>query len=209
MKKRDFLKYINDVKSEYKKIRYDQIIGLIPQHFDVIILAIVLDLQTVGIYQFAKRLVEPINYLVVTFNPWLQNKLKIQDKNFKIRSFFFQILVPLSIVLIAVYNLIGKNIILLIGNEEFLDSYNPMLILLVGFITYLLTFWIRQYLLFYGLIQFHAYGRIIYSITFVLLALLLSESYSSLGIAYSLSAAMVVQKLFEIIIFKTKITKFI
>ena len=209
LKKRDFLKYINGVKSEYKKIRYDQIIGLIPQHFDVIILAIVLDLQTVGIYQFAKRLVEPINYLVVTFNPWLQNKLKIQDKNFKIRSFFFQILVPLSIVLIAVYNLIGKNIILLIGNEEFLDSYNPMLILLVGFITYLLTFWIRQYLLFYGLIQFHAYGRIIYSITFVLLALLLSESYSSLGIAYSLSGAMVVQKLFEIIIFKTKITKFI
>ena len=182
---------------------------MIPQHFDVIILAIVLDLQTVGIYQFAKRLVEPINYLVVTFNPWLQNKLKIQDKNFKIRSFFFQILVPLSVVLIAAYNLIGKNIILLIGNEEFLDSYNPMLILLVGFITYLLTFWIRQYLLFYGLIHFHAYGRIIYSITFVLLALLLSESYSSLGIAYSLSAAMVVQKLFEIIIFKTKITKFI
>ena len=209
LKKRDFLKYITGVKSEYKKIRYDQIIGLIPQHFDVIILAIVLDLQTVGIYQFAKRLVEPINYLVVTFNPWLQNKLKIQDKNFKIRSFFFQILVPLSVVLIAAYNLIGKNIILLIGNEEFLDSYNPMLILLVGFITYLLTFWIRQYLLFYGLIHFHAYGRIIYSITFVLLALLLSESYSSLGIAYSLSAAMVVQKLFEIIIFKTKITKFI
>ena len=65
LKKRDFLKYINGVKSEYKKIRYDQIIGLIPQHFDVIILAIVLDLQTVGIYQFAKRLVEPINLSLI------------------------------------------------------------------------------------------------------------------------------------------------
>ena len=163
-----FKTYLKAIKSSYGKIRYDQIIGLVPQHFDVILLAVVVDIQTVGIYQFAKRLVEPINYLVVTFNPWLQNKLQSEDKDFKITSFFKQVL-------------------------------------LIGFITYLLSFWIRQYLLFSDLIQFHAYGRIIYSLVFLVLAILLSDSLSSLGIAIALSSAMVLQKIFEYTIYLIKI----
>ncbi len=200
-----FKTYLKAIKSSYGKIRYDQIIGLVPQHFDVILLAVVVDIQTVGIYQFAKRLVEPINYLVVTFNPWLQNKLQSEDKDFKIASFFKQILLPTSLLLFGIYFIFGKNLIVFIGNEEFLNSFMPMMVLLIGFITYLLSFWIRQYLLFSDLIQFHAYGRIIYSLVFLVLAIFLSDSLSSLGIAIALSSAMVLQKIFEYTIYLIKI----
>ena len=202
---RHFKAYSKSIRSSYGKIRYDQIIGLIPQHFDVILLAIVVDIQTVGIYQFAKRLVEPINYLVVTFNPWLQNKLKSEDKDFNITSFLRQILLPISILLFGIYFIFGRNLILFIGNEEFINSFEPMMVLLIGFTTYLLSFWIRQYLLFADLIEFHAYGRIIYSFVFLVLAVLLSDSFSSLGVAIALSSAMVLQKLFEYTIYLIKI----
>ena len=202
---RHFKTYSKAIRSSYGKIRYDQIIGLIPQHLDVILLAIVVDIQTVGIYQFAKRLVEPINYLVVTFNPWLQNKLKSEDKDFNITSFFRRILLPISILLFGIYFIFGRNLILFIGNEEFINSFEPMMVLLIGFTTYLLSFWIRQYLLFADLIQFHAYGRIVYSFVFLVLAVLLSDSFSSLGVAIALSSAMVLQKLFEYTIYLIKI----
>ena len=202
---RHFKAYSKYIRSSYGKIRYDQIIGLIPQHFDVILLAIVVDIQTVGIYQFAKRLVEPINYLVVTFNPWLQNKLKSEDKDFNITSFLKRILLPISILLFGIYFIFGRNLILFIGNEEFINSFEPMMVLLIGFTTYLLSFWIRQYLLFADLIQFHAYGRIVYSFVFLVLAVLLSDSFSSLGVAIALSSAMVLQKLFEYTIYLIKI----
>jgi len=196
--------YFNAIKSSYSKIRYDQVIGLIPQHFDVILLAVVVDIQAVGIYQFSKRLVEPINYLVVIFNPWLQNKLK-SEKNFSIETFIQKILLPLSFSLILVYFIFGKNLILFLGNEDFIDSFEPMMILLLGFVIYLLTFWIRQYLLFSNLIQFHAYGRIIYTLTFLVLVIIFTSSYSALGIAFSLSTAMTVQKIFEFTIYRKKI----
>ncbi len=196
--------YFNAIKSSYRKIRYDQVIGLIPQHFDVILLAIVVDIQAVGIYQFSKRLVEPINYLVVIFNPWLQNKLK-SEKNFSVETFIQKILLPLSFSLILIYFIFGKNLILFLGNENFIDSFEPMMILLIGFVIYLLTFWIRQYLLFSNLIQFHAYGRIIYTLTFLVLVIILTSSYSALGIAFSLSTAMTVQKIFEFTIYRKKI----
>ena len=202
---RHFKAYSKAIRSSYGKIRYDQIIGLIPQHFDVILLAIVVDIQTVGIYQFAKRLVEPINYLVVTFNPWLQNKLKSEDKDFNITSFLKRILLPISILLFGIYFIFGRNLILFIGNEEFINSFEPMMVLLIGFTTYLISFWIRQYLLFADLIQFHAYGRIVYSFVFLVLAVLLSDSFSSLGVAIALSSAMVLQKLFEYTIYLIKI----
>ena len=202
---RHFKAYSKSIRSSYGKIRYDQIIGLIPQHLDVILLAIVVDIQTVGIYQFAKRLVEPINYLVVTFNPWLQNKLKSEDKDFNITSFLKRILLPISILLFGIYFIFGRNLILFIGNEEFINSFEPMMVLLIGFTTYLSSFWIRQYLLFADLIQFHAYGRIVYSFVFLVLAVLLSDSFSSLGVAIALSSAMVLQKLFEYTIYLIKI----
>ncbi len=197
--------YLNAIKSSYGKIRYDQIIGLIPQHFDVILLAIVVDIQTVGIYQFAKRLVEPINILVFIFNPWLQNKLKSKDKDFKITLFIKQILLPISILLFGIYLIFGQNLIVFIGNENFLNSFEPMIVLLIGFIVYFISFWIRQYLLFYNLIHFHAYGRMIYTFTFLLLAAILANSFSSNGIAVALSTAIIFQKVFEYYIYRKKI----
>jgi len=80
-----------------------------------------------------------------------------------------------------------------------------MLILLIGFIFYLYTFWIRQYLLFNDLITFHAYGRLIYSLVFLLLALVLVGNYSSIGISISLSTAMIFQKSYEYVIYKKKL----
>ena len=182
-------KYFNRIKKSYGKLRFDQILGLIPQHFDVILLGVVSDISSVGIYKFAKKLIEPINYVVVTFNPWLQNKLKNSYETFEINTFFKQILLPLSFII----------------SEDFVDSYVPMLILLIGFIFYLYTFWIRQYLLFNDLITFHAYGRLIYSGVFLLLSISLVGTYSSIGIAISLSSAMVLQKTYEYVIYKKKL----
>ena len=172
---------------------------------DVILLAIVSDLSSVGIYKFAKKLVEPINYIVVTFNPWLQNKLKNSKDNFEVNIFFRKILLPIGIVLAILYVNLGERLILLIGTEEFLESYIPMLILLIGFTIYLYTFWIRQYLLFNDLISYHAYGRLIYSVVFLLLAIPLADIYSARGIAISLSAAMILQKSYEYLIYKKKL----
>ena len=190
-------KYFNRIKKSYGKLRFDQILGLIPQHFDVILLGVVSDISSVGIYKFAKKLIEPINYVVVTFNPWLQNKLKNSYETFEINTFFKQILLPLSFLISIFYVVFGRNIISILGSEEFIDSYAPMLILLIGFIFYLYTFWIRQYLLFNDLITFHAYGRLIYSGVFLLLSISLVGTYSSIGIAISLSSAMVLQKTYE------------
>ena len=197
--------YFELIKPSYKKIRYDQIIGLVPQHFDVILLGIIIDIQAVGIYQFAKRLVEPINYLVVTFNPWLQSQLKTKPNEFKINTFFKQILVPIFIFLGLMYSVFGDKLILIFANTDFLNSYRPMLILFMGFSTYLLTFWIRQLLLFNDLIEYHAYGRIIYSLVFLVLAIFLGKAYSASGIATALSIAMILQKAFEYLIYRKKI----
>ena len=197
--------YFELIKPSYKKIRYDQIIGLVPQHFDVILLGIIIDIQAVGIYQFAKRLVEPINYLVVTFNPWLQSQLKTKPNEFKINTFFKQILVPIFIFLGLMYSVFGDKLILIFANTDFLNSYRPMLILFMGFSTYLLTFWIRQLLLFNDLIEYHAYGRIIYSLVFLILAIFLGKTYSASGIAAALSIAMILQKAFEYLIYRKKI----
>ena len=197
--------YFHRIKKSYGKLRFDQIVGLIPQHLDVILLAIVSDLSSVGIYKFAKKLVEPINYIVVTFNPWLQNKLKNSKDNFEVNIFFRKILLPIGIVLAILYVNLGESLILLIGTEEFLESYIPMLILLIGFTIYLYTFWIRQYLLFNDLISYHAYGRLIYSVVFLLLAIPLADIYSASGIAISLSAAMILQKSYEYLIYKKKL----
>ena len=73
--------YWLSVKNIYKKIRYDQVLGLIPQHFDILLLSLLGDLTLVGIYKFAKRLVEPINYIVTGFNPWIQNQYSNRKYN--------------------------------------------------------------------------------------------------------------------------------
>ena len=202
----DFKKFLKSVFPLYKDIRLNQIIGLIPQHFDVIIISIVSDYSAVGIYRFAKRLIEPVNYIIAIFNPWLQNKLSQEAEMFRIQTFLRKFLLPLVTTVILFYILLGKTVIELIGSEDFTIAYEPMLILLSGYSFYLLTFWIRQYLLFNKLIRFHTYGRVLYSSTFILLSLFIAPLYGYNGIAISLSFSMILQKIFEYFIYKTKLS---
>jgi O-antigen/teichoic acid export membrane protein len=196
--------YWLSVKNIYKKIRYDQVLGLIPQHFDILLLSLLGDLTLVGIYKFAKRLVEPINYIVTAFNPWIQNQYS-KRKYIDFSDFVKKLLLPLSSVILLIFITAGKKIIELIGSNEFAGSYEPMIILTFGYLIYLLTFWIRQSLLFNDLIIYHAYGRLVYSFVFIILSIPLTNFFNVAGLAFSLSSAIALQKLFEYIVYKKKI----
>ena len=196
--------YWLSVKNIYKKIRYDQVLGLIPQHFDILLLSLLGDLTLVGIYKFAKRLVEPINYIVTAFNPWIQNQYS-KRKYIDFSDFVKKLLLPLSSIILLIFITAGKKIIELIGSIEFAGSYEPMIILTFGYLIYLLTFWIRQSLLFNDLIIYHAYGRLVYSFVFIILSIPLTNFFNVAGLAFSLSSAIALQKLFEYIVYKKKI----
>ena len=196
--------YWLSVKNIYKKIRYDQVLGLIPQHFDILLLSLLGDLTLVGIYKFAKRLVEPINYIVTAFNPWIQNQYS-KRKYIDFTDFVKKLLLPLSSIILLIFITAGKKIIELIGSNEFAGSYEPMIILTFGYLIYLLTFWIRQSLLFNDLIIYHAYGRLVYSFVFIILSIPLTNFFNVAGLAFSLSSAIALQKLFEYIVYKKKI----
>ena len=196
--------YWLSVKNIYKKIRYDQVLGLIPQHFDILLLSLLGDLTLVGIYKFAKRLVEPINYIVTAFNPWIQNQYS-KRKYIDFSDFVKKLLLPLSWIILLIFITAGKKIIELIGSNEFAGSYEPMIILTFGYLIYLLTFWIRQSLLFNDLIIYHAYGRLVYSFVFIILSIPLTNFFNVAGLAFSLSSAIALQKLFEYIVYKKKI----
>ena len=196
--------YWLSVKNIYKKIRYDQVLGLIPQHFDILLLSLLGDLTLVGIYKFAKRLAEPINYIVTAFNPWIQNQYS-KRKYIDFSDFVKKLLLPLSWIILLIFITAGKKIIELIGSIEFAGSYEPMIILTFGYLIYLLTFWIRQSLLFNDLIIYHAYGRLVYSFVFIILSIPLTNFFNVAGLAFSLSSAIALQKLFEYIVYKKKI----
>ena len=196
--------YWLSVKNIYKKIRYDQVLGLIPQHFDILLLSLLGDLTLVGIYKFAKRLVEPINYIVTGFNPWIQNQYS-NRKIIDFSDFVKKLLLPLSSIILLIFITTGKQIIELIGSNEFATAYEPMIILTFGYLIYLLTFWIRQSLLFNELIIYHAYGRLIYSFVFIILSIPLTYFFDVVGLAFSLSSAIALQKIFEYIVYKKKI----
>jgi len=202
--KMNFREYWLSVKNIYKKIRYDQVLGLIPQHFDILLLSLLGDLTLVGIYKFAKRLVEPINYIVTGFNPWIQNQYS-NRKKIDFSDFVKKLLLPLSTVILLIFITTGKKIIELIGSNEFASAYEPMIILTFGYLIYLLTFWIRQALLFNELIIYHAYGRLIYSFVFIILSIPLTYFFNVAGLAYALSSAIALQKIFEYIVYKKKI----
>ena len=72
-----------------------------------------------------------------------------------------------------------------------------MLVLTIGYIIYLNTFWIRQLLLFSNLIQYHAVSRLISLVVFILAALFFVDQFYAVGIAIALSLSMVLQKIYE------------
>ena len=203
-KKVGFKEYIKISKNNFFKIRTDQAVGLIPAQLDVVILGLLTDFYSAGIYRVARKLVEPVNYIVVAFSPWMLNKINKDDK-YNFRKLIFNILIPISIGIILIYIIYGEDMLILIAGIDYITSYTPLLILLTGYIFYLLTFWSRHYLFINDLITQHTIGRFLYLVIFVSLSLLLIESLTFNGVAISISAGMIIQKLYEIYVyFKNK-----
>ena len=189
--------YLQVFKLDFYKQRADQLVGIIPQHLDLIILGYFTDFSTVGIFRIAKRLVEPINYAITILNPYVHINFKDLIKNF---------LIPLIFVLTISYLSFGKNFIEFLSGKEFIEAYYPMLILLIGYCTYLATFWIRQLLLFNDLLQHHVVSKVISTVSFLVFSYFFVNQYGASGLAIALSISMILQKVYEFYIFN-KFTK--
>ena len=203
-KKVGFREYIKISKNNFFKIRTDQAVGLIPAQLDVVVIGLLTDFYSAGIYRVARKLVEPVNYIVVAFSPWMLNKINKDDK-YNFRKLIFNILFPISIGIILIYIIYGEDMLILIAGIDYIPAYIPLLILLMGYIFYLLTFWSRHFLFINDLITQHTIGRLLYLVIFVSLSILLIEPLTFNGVAISISAGMIIQKLYEIYVyFKTK-----
>ena len=199
--------YFQLSKKSFYQIRSDQAVGLIPAHLDVVVIGYFADFYAAGIYRVAKKLVDPINYLIVAFSPWMLNKIS-NDNNFKFSKLIKNIIVPSSILLYLLYFIFGKLLIDIIVGNEFIESYYPMLILLVGYISYFLTFWTRHYLFLNDLISKHTFGRLINLSVFLIGTAVLTNSFSYNGIALAVTLGTTIQKMYELYIyFKYKDSK--
>ena len=193
--------YFQVFKLDFFKQRADQFVGIIPQHLDLIILGYFTDFSTVGVFRIAKRLVEPINYVITILNPYVQNQLLKDEADINFKDLIKNFLLPLIFVLTIGYVFLGRNFIEFLSGKEFIEAFYPMMILLGGYCTYLATFWIRQLLLFNDLLQYHAVSRLIATASFLLLSFLFVNQYGASGLAAALSISMVIQKVYEFNIF--------
>ena len=191
-----FKEYIKMSKSNFYKIRTDQSVGLIPTHLDVVVIGYFADYYSAGIYRIAKKLVDPINSLIVAFSPWMLNKINNQG-NYNFRNLFINILLPSSVIIVSIYYLFGRNLIEIIAGDEFADAFLPMMILLFGFMSYYLTFWTRHFLFMNDLIHKHTIGRVINLIIFLSTAPFFISNFGFNGIAISISLSTAFQKLYE------------
>lgn len=198
--------YFQVFKLDFFKQRADQLVGIIPQHLDLIILGYFTDFSTVGLFRIAKRLVEPINYIVTILNPYVQNKLSSDNPDINFKELIKNFLLPLIFVLTIIYLSFGRNFIQFLSGKEFIEAFFPLMILLGGYFTYLATFWIRQLLLFNDLLQYHAVSKLIATFSFLVLSFLLVNQHGASGLAAALSISMVLQKLYEFNIY-SKFTK--
>ena len=189
--------YFVKFKADFLKQRLDQLVGIVPQHLDLVILGYFTDLSTVGIYRIAKRLVEPITYIISVLTPLVQNQLSKESLRVNFSELVKNFLLPLSAIIIIPYVYFGENLISLISGSSFLDAYEPMLVLVIGYIIYLNTFWIRQLLLFSNLIQYHSVSRLISLVVFVLASFVFVDEFAAVGIAIALSLSMILQKFYE------------
>ena len=192
--------YYSYSKRNFNKIRLDQAVGLIPQHLDVVVIGFFSDFYSAGIYRIAKKLVEPINYIIVAFSPWMLNKIS-NDQKYNFRKLTIQVLFPITFLLITVYLLFGDQLISFVAGVEFQESIMPMIILLFGYIAYFITFWTRHYLLLNDLILKHTTGRIINLAVFIISSSVLITQYSFNGIALSISLGIVSQKIYEVFVY--------
>ena len=198
--------YFQVFKLDFFKQRADQLVGIIPQHLDLIILGYFTDFSTVGLFRIAKRLIEPINYIVTILNPYVQNKLSSDNPDINFKELIKNFLLPLIFVLTIIYLSFGRNFIQFLSGKEFIEAFFPLMILLGGYFTYLATFWIRQLLLFNDLLQYHAVSKLIATFSFLVLSFLLVNQHGASGLAAALSISMVLQKLYEFNIY-SKFTK--
>ena len=199
-----FIEYIRLSKNNFYKIRTDQAVGLIPIHLDVVIIGYFANYYSAGIYRIAKKLVDPINSLVVAFSPWILNKIN-NEKKYNFKNLTTNILIPTSVAIISSYYFFGIKLIEFIAGSGFADSYTPMLILLIGYLSYYLTFWTRHFLLLNGLILKHTNGRIFNLCVFLITSPFLISNYGFNGIAASISLSILIQKIYELsVYFKNK-----
>ena len=196
----NFKEYMRLSKKSFYKIRTDQAVGLIPTHLDVVVIGYFANYYSAGIYRIAKKLVDPINSVIVAFSPWMLNKIS-KNNNYNFKKLTINILIPSSILIIFIYYLFGNQLIQLIAGNAFYDSFSPMMILLVGFISYYLTFWTRHYLLLNDLILKHTIARVVNLVTIVLTAPLLITNYGFNGIAFSISMSVLFQKIYELFVY--------
>ena len=193
--------YFQIFKLDFFKQRADQFVGIIPQHLDLIILGYFTDFSTVGVFRIAKRLVEPINYVITILNPYVQNQLSKGKIDINFKDLIKNFLLPLIFVLTITYLSFGRNFIQLLSGKEFLEAFYPMMILLGGYCIYLATFWIRQLLLFNDLLQYHVVSRLIATASFLILSFLFVNQHGASGLAVALSISMVLQKVYEFYIY--------
>ena len=198
-----FREYINISKNNFYKIRADQAVGLIPIHLDVVIIGYFANYYSAGIYRIAKKLVDPVNSIVVAFSPWALNKISRDDKlNFK--NLTLSILFPSSIFIVLFYYSFGEILIDFVAGSQFNDSYTPMMILLVGYMFYYMTFWTRHFLLLNDLILKHTTARIVNLFIFIISSPYLITNFGFNGIAISISLSMISQKIYELLIYFNK-----
>jgi len=197
-----FITYFQDMKKAYLKQRADQLTGIIPQNLDLLILGYFTDYSSVGIFRIAKRLAEPINLIINSLVPIVQNNLSNNKDNFQLNDLIKYLLIPLSLTIFLFYFFIGEQAIKLISGQSFISAYEPLLFVSIGYLIYLNTFWIRQILLFKNKIQYHTYGRLINTLIFLIIVSSLIINFGVSGLAVALSISVLVQKIFEYFIYK-------
>ena len=197
-----FIEYVKLCKKNFYKIRTDQAVGLIPTHLDVVIIGYFANYYSAGIYRIAKKLVEPVNSIIVAFSPWILNKIN-DEKKYNFKNLTTNILMPTSVAIVSSYFFFGKKLIEIIAGNEFENSYIPMLILLVGYMSYYLTFWTRHFLLLNNLILKHTMGRIVNLIIFMITSPFLISNYGYNGIALAISLSILIQKSYELFVYFT------
>ena len=197
-----FIEYLKLCKNNFYKIRTDQAVGLIPTHLDVVIIGYFANYYSAGIYRIAKKLVDPINSIIVAFSPWILNKIN-DEKKYNFKNLTTNILIPTSVVIVSSYYLFGQKLIEIIAGNGFENSYIPMLILLIGYMSYYLTFWTRHFLLLNNLILKHTTGRIVNLFIFLITSPFLISNYGYNGIALAISLSILFQKSFELFVYFT------
>ena len=148
----------------------------------------------------------PINYLVVALTPWVQSEFvkKTDELRFIGYRLTKTIVAPLSILIFLAIYFLGPWIINFTVGNEFEASYIPWLIMSIGYIFFLLFFWVRQALMLTDRLIYHAYSRVINTVIFLLGSFYFSTFFPLLGVVIAYVFGISVQKIYELYVFEKK-----